>query len=107
MMSPLSRSNSRFVGSDFAEEFDERGFGFAGGWLGAVRGWSAAGAGVPGSWNFSLAALERLVAARLCGRSRTISHLLDFRGDAGGIRVGHRLAGFCGSSEDTRRHFPE
>jgi hypothetical protein len=49
MMSPLSGSNQRFAGKDFAEEFDERSFSFACGRLGVVRGWSVAGAIVSGS----------------------------------------------------------
>src|SRR5260370_9760552 len=85
MMSPLSRSNPCFVGTDFAEKFDERRFGFAGDWLGAVRGWGHACAGASGQRNISCVAMERAGAACLRGHPRPVAYLLYFRGDAGGI----------------------
>jgi hypothetical protein len=46
MMSRLSRPNRYFAGRDFAEEFDERRFSIAGGWLSAFRSRGTAGVGI-------------------------------------------------------------
>src|SRR5260221_9358991 len=104
MMSPLT-NKSMVAGRVFAGNFIESKFGIAGGRVDAICGWSVARARASGSRNLSGVALVRPGAARLFGCERPFADLLDFRRNAGWIRVGDRSAGFCGTSPSVGRHF--